>query len=87
MSTLRLLPVIFCASWNFPHGVIAHLMLLPTIKQNTGRSKSRFTVVTVQDAEFILLLLFINYCIIVYMNNCKPTFATYCIVSIAATAF
>ena len=29
--------------------------------------------------EFILVLLFINYCIIFHMNNYKPTFAPSCI--------
>ena len=31
------------------------------------------------DTEFILVLLFINYCIIFHMNNCKPTFAHPCV--------
>ena len=29
-----------------------------------------------QDTEFTLVLLFINYCIIFHVNNCKPTFAS-----------
>ena len=37
--------------------------------------KSRFTVVSTWNTEFILVLLFINYCIIFHMNDCKPTFA------------
>ena len=28
----------------------------------------------VHETEFILVLLFINYCIIFHMNNYKPTF-------------
>ena len=33
----------------------------------------------IQNTEFILILLFIKYCIIFHMNNCKPTFAPPCI--------
>ena len=40
-----------------------------------GWGKSRFIVVSMQNEEFVLLLLFINYCIIFHRNNCKPTFA------------
>ena len=41
----------------------------------TGWSKSRFTVVTTWNTEFILPLVFINYCLIFHANYCKPTFA------------
>ena len=34
---------------------------------------------SMQSTEFILVLLFINYCIIFHMNNRKPTFANSCI--------
>ena len=44
--------------------------------KNTRWGKSRFTVIS--ETEFILLL-FINYCIVFYMNSCKPIFATPCI--------
>ena len=37
--------------------------------------KSKFTVVSMQNTELILVLLFNNYCIIFHTNNCKPTFA------------
>ena len=40
-----------------------------------GWSKFRLTVVSTQNTECILLLLFVNYCIIFHMNNCKSTFA------------
>ena len=30
---------------------------------------------SMQNTEFILVLFFINYCIIFHMNNCKSTFA------------
>lgn len=36
---------------------------------------------SVNVVEFILVILFINYCIIFYTNNCKPAFATPCIVT------
>ena len=42
---------------------------------NTQWGKRRFTVVNVRNTQFILVLLFNNYCIIFHMNNCKPTFA------------
>ena len=44
----------------------------------TGRGKTRFTVVSTRNPEFILVLLLINY-IIFHINNCKPTFAPTCI--------
>ena len=31
-----------------------------------------------QNTEFILVLLFIYYCIIFHMNNCKSTFVSLC---------
>ena len=40
-----------------------------------GVDKSRFTVV----CEIIILVLFINKCIIYYTNNYKPTFAHLCV--------
>ena len=43
--------------------------------QYTGWDKNRFIVVCIQNTEFILAL-FINYCIIFHMNNCKPTSPT-----------
>ena len=47
---------------------------------HTGWCKSRFILVSVQNTEFLLvLLLFINYCIIFHMNNYKPTFVPPCI--------
>lgn len=36
-------------------------------------------VVSTQNAEFILMLLFLDYCIILYRNDGKPTFASPCI--------
>ena len=45
---------------------------------NIGRGKSGFTVGSMQNTKFILVLLFINYCIF-HTNNCKPTFAPACI--------
>ena len=39
--------------------------------------KSRFAVVC--ETQFILILLFINYCIIFHRNNCKPTFVPPCV--------
>ena len=41
----------------------------------TGWGKSRFTVVSMWNAKFTLVLLFFNYRIIFHTNNCKPTFA------------
>ena len=42
----------------------------------TGEGKSKFTVVSMQNIEFIFLLLFINYCTIYCItSNCKPTVA------------
>ena len=35
-------------------------------------SNNRFTVASMWNTEFILVSLFINYCIIFHMNNCKP---------------
>lgn len=35
----------------------------------------------VLETEFVLLLLFINECIIFHMSNCKPTFAPCCIIA------
>ena len=46
----------------------------------TGWHKSGFRVVSMQNTEFTLVLLFINYCTIFYMNNCKLAFALHCIV-------
>ena len=37
--------------------------------------KRRLTVVSTGNTELFLVLLFINFCIIFYMNNCTPTFA------------
>ena len=42
----------------------------------TGWDKSRFTFVSTWTTNFILELLFNNYCIIFHRNNCKPTLAT-----------
>ena len=44
----------------------------------TGQGKRRFTVVSTQNTECILILLFIN-CIIFHMKNSKPTLAPPCI--------
>ena len=44
----------------------------------TGLGKYRFTVLSTQNTEFILVLLCINYCIIFRMNICKATFASPC---------
>ena len=41
--------------------------------ENTGWGKSRLSCEYMK--QFILVLLFINYCVIFHMNNCKPTFA------------
>ena len=38
-----------------------------------------FTVVSTQNTEFILVLLFLYHGIIFHMNNYKPTFASPCI--------
>ena len=38
----------------------------------TRCGKTRFTVVSEQNTEYILVLLFINYCVIFHVNNCKP---------------
>ena len=44
-----------------------------------GWGKSRLTVVS-RKPEFILVrVLFVNYCIIFHVSNCKPTFAQTCI--------
>ena len=40
--------------------------------------KGSFTVVST-EIQFILVLVFIHYCIIFHTNNCKPTFAPPCI--------
>ena len=53
---------------------VSCLRNIPIAKENTEVSKSRFTVVSTQIKEFILVLLFINFCIL-HTNNCKPTFA------------
>ena len=45
---------------------------------DTWCGKSKFTVVSMQNTEFILALLFIN-CIIFYANNCKHPLAPPCI--------
>ena len=44
----------------------------------TGWGKSRFIVVSTQNTKFIFVL-FIHYCIIFHVNNCKPPFAPHCI--------
>ena len=47
----------------------------------TGWGTSRFTVFSTQSTEFILVSLFIYYCVIFHMNNHKVTCAppcTYC---------
>ena len=38
---------------------------------HTEWGKSRFTVLSTKNTEFIIVLLFINYCVIFHMNNCK----------------
>ena len=43
------------------------------IKRNSGWDKRRLTAVNMQNKEFIPVLSLIN-CVIVHMNNCKPTF-------------
>ena len=48
------------------------------IKEYTGWGKSRFTVVSTWNTEFIPASFF-NYCIF-HMNKCKPTFAPPCVV-------
>lgn len=49
------------------------------VKLCTEWGKSGFTVVNMANTEFIiLLLLFTSYCIIFYVNNCKPTFTSTC---------
>ena len=40
---------------------------------STGWGK-RFTIVSMWNIEFILVLLFMNYCITFHTDNCKPTF-------------
>lgn len=50
-------------------------MLPGTSTHYTGCGKSRFTLVTAGNIEFIRVLLFINYCITFHTHNCKPTFA------------
>ena len=45
----------------------------------TGWGKSRFIVVSMQNTDFILILLLVNYYIIFCENNCKSTFAPPCI--------
>lgn len=47
-------------------------------KSYTGCGKSRFTIVSKQNAEFILVLICIYYCTIFHPNNCKPTSARPC---------
>lgn len=42
---------------------------------HTGWGKNRFTVTLTQNMDFILVSLFINYCIVSHRNNCKLTFA------------
>ena len=42
----------------------------------TGVGKSRLTVVTMGNTEFILILLVINYCITYLYSNCKSTLLT-----------
>ena len=44
--------------------------------QYTGWGKSRFTIMRIQSTELFLVLLFINYCIILHTNNCKPILPT-----------
>ena len=41
--------------------------------KHTGVGKSRFKVVSTWHSEFILILLFINDCIIFHTNNCILT--------------
>ena len=38
-----------------------------------------------RNTEFILVLLFISYCIVFYVDSCKPTFALLCIYNIFKT--
>ena len=45
----------------------------------TRWGKRRFIVVSMQTTEFILVLLFINYCIIFHTKNCKPPLAPPCV--------
>ena len=52
---------------------IVDYMLIENVFLNTSWGKSRFTVVS--ETQFILVLLYIYYCIIFYKINCKPTFA------------
>ena len=50
-----------------------HFFILIAASFRVG--KSRFTVVSLWNTEFILILLFIKYYIIFHTNNCLPTFA------------
>ena len=53
------------------------------MKTYTGWGKSNFIVVC--ETEFILVLLFIIYCIVFHMND-KPTFAPPCKTGNAGTS-
>ena len=41
------------------------------MSSNPRWGKARFSVLSKQNTEFILVLLFTNYCITFHMNNCK----------------
>ena len=47
------------------------------VKRNTAWGKSRLTIVSTWNTEFVLELLF-TYCIIFHTNNCEPTFVPSC---------
>ena len=83
-ETGRILPRLFIAPGMYLYPYRPVLPQFPGVKERLcvlhRCCKSRFTVVSTQDTEFILVLLFINYCITFLMNKCRPTFATYCII-------
>ena len=68
---------VFSSFWNWTLVVLGRVGQLELFSYYTTWGKSRFTVLSTQNTEFILVL-FINYRIIFHMNNCKPTFAPPC---------
>ena len=52
------------ASFSPAHGLSLYI----------GCGNNRLTVMSMRNSEFILILLFINYCTIHLMNNYKPSF-------------
>ena len=70
----------FCVTQAFLGVMGNEINVFKNQREKYSMGKGRFTVVSMQNSKFILLLLLlINYCIIFHKNNRAPAFAHSCI--------